>query len=222
MFDEIFAFKKPNTSKLAIFGFERTGKGFVLSRDIMNGEFRLNVTVSDSGEVDTALTENATGEEYTLYKTGAQGSFVGEVRAQIAALLAKIAENCFDPAAFRFPQTARLLEFALKTYGDEPEFLWERTPDCAVLRRKDTRKWYAIIMTVPKNRLGIDSDEKVEIVNMQTKPEDMENLLAQSGIYPGWHMNKKHWYSVILDGSVPDGTLFRLTEISYDIAGTKR
>ena len=222
MFEEIFKFKKPDPERLADFGFARTDGGFVFRRDIMGGEFRLAVTVTDNGGVDTALTENATGEEYTLYKTNAQGGFLGEVRTNIAAVLEEVAGNCFVTSAFKSPQTEAFLKYAREKYGDEPEFLWERSPDCAVLRRKDSRKWYAIIMTVPKNRFGIDSAEPAEVVNMQIAPGDMEQLLRRKGIYPGWHMNKKYWYSVILDGTVPDAELRTLADISYDISGRKK
>ena len=60
-----------------------------------------------------------------------------------------------------------LLRFAALTYGTEPEYLWESTPDAAVLRHSENRKWYAIIMRIPADRLGLESSERVDIVNVK-------------------------------------------------------
>jgi predicted DNA-binding protein (MmcQ/YjbR family) len=41
-------------------------------------------------------------------------------------------------------------------------------------------------------------------------------------VTPGYHMNKKHWNTVQLDGSVPDKKIFSWIDHSYDrIAGKK-
>jgi len=43
-----------------------------------------------------------------------------------------------------------------------------------------------------------------------------------SSVIPGYHMNKKHWNTVLLDGSVPDKEVFSWIDHSYDlIAGEK-
>ncbi|MBP3216137.1 MAG: MmcQ/YjbR family DNA-binding protein [Clostridium sp.] len=42
-----------------------------------------------------------------------------------------------------------------KKYKAEPEFLWKRFPDYAVFRHQDNRKWFAIIMDVPAEKLGL-------------------------------------------------------------------
>lgn len=36
--------------------------------------------------------------------------------------------------------------------------------------------------------------------------------------FPGYHMNKKHWFTVLLDGSVPDDEICRLLDESYVLA----
>jgi predicted DNA-binding protein (MmcQ/YjbR family) len=38
-----------------------------------------------------------------------------------------------------------------------------------------------------------------------------------SAVTPGYHMNKKHWNTVILDGSVPDKEVFSWIDHSYDL-----
>jgi predicted DNA-binding protein (MmcQ/YjbR family) len=37
------------------------------------------------------------------------------------------------------------------------------------------------------------------------------------GITPGYHLNKRHWNTVVLDGSVPDEEVLELIDHSYDL-----
>ena len=40
---------------------------------------------------------------------------------------------------------------------------------------------------------------------------------AYKSVTPGWHQNKEHWNTVILDGSIPDGDIRRMIAESYDL-----
>ena len=72
----------------------------------------------------------------------------------------------------------------------------------AVWRRADNEKWYGALLTVEKQKLGIKSHDTAEIIDLRADPEEVKELIKEENYYPGWHMNKKHWYTVILDGSV--------------------
>jgi predicted DNA-binding protein (MmcQ/YjbR family) len=55
-------------------------------------------------------------------------------------------------------------------------------------------------------------------VNLKCDPERAVNLREEySGIRPGWHMNKKHWNTVEMDGSVNDELVTELVRHSYDL-----
>lgn len=41
-------------------------------------------------------------------------------------------------------------------------------------------------------------------------------------ILPGYHMNKKHWNTVIVDGAVPQKILKELIDHSYDLVSKKK
>lgn len=57
-----------------------------------------------------------------------------------------------------------------------------------------------------------------ESFNAKCDPEKaMEYREHYSGILPGWHMNKKHWNTVMNDGSVPDHLMLELTDHSYEL-----
>lgn len=40
---------------------------------------------------------------------------------------------------------------------------------------------------------------------------------AYEAVHPGYHMNKKHWNTVFLDGSIPAEDLIAMTDMSYDL-----
>ncbi len=218
MFEEIFNRRKAVVTKLLEYGFQQKNGKYQYSTSIMDDEFDLLVEVDASDKVNTILTEKENGEEYVLYKTNSAGNYVVKVRSSISAVLEDISDKCFREAVFKADQTLRMIEFVTGKYGDEPEFLWTKFPDDAVWRRKDTNKWYGIIMTIPRSKLGLDSNEVVEIMDLRIAPGQMEDLLKQENYYPGWHMNKKSWYTVILDESVADEELFRRIEDSYRLA----
>lgn len=108
-----------------------------------------------------------------------------------------------------------VLEYANEMYGTVPEYLWPKTPDCAVLRHTNNRKWYAIIMNVSKNKLGLNSDEKIDIINVKCDPLMVGSLQKIEGIFPAYHMNKEKWISVALDGSAEYNLVRSLLNDSY-------
>ncbi len=218
MFEELFDRRSPNPSALLRYGFSAVEDGYRFHTAVLNGSFRLTVFFDLNGNVDTTLTDALTDEEYVLYKTKAQGTFLAEVRGAIEMVLLDIGEKCFQASVFRQSQTLRLLDHVTNTYGDSLEFLWERSPDCGIWRRKDTGKWYGVVMTVEKRKLGLPSDTRVEILNLHGRPEDVTALSERHGFYLGWHMNKKHWFTVITDDSVADEMLHRLLAESRRLA----
>ncbi len=53
-------------------------------------------------------------------------------------------------------------------------------------------------------------------VNLKCEPDKALELRERySAVKPGYHMNKKHWNTVLIDGSVPDNTLMEWIEHSY-------
>ena len=55
-------------------------------------------------------------------------------------------------------------------------------------------------------------------VNLKCEPSLAEALRdAYPAVRPGWHMNKRHWNTVDLDGPLPDETVRQMIEDSYDL-----
>lgn len=110
-----------------------------------------------------------------------------------------------------------VLRYAKKQYHTEPEYLWRSVPNYCVLRHGDSRKWYAIIMDVSKNKLGLSGDEIVDILDVKTDPILSGSLRDGKGIFPGYHMQKGGWISILLDGSVDKQQILWLLDMSFAI-----
>jgi predicted DNA-binding protein (MmcQ/YjbR family) len=55
-------------------------------------------------------------------------------------------------------------------------------------------------------------------VNLKCDPELSELLRKKyDAVKPGWHMNKKHWNTVTLDGTITDTELEELIDMSYEL-----
>ena len=54
-----------------------------------------------------------------------------------------------------------------KTYKASPEYLWKRYPDYAVFRHDDNQKWFAIIMDVDTDKLGLSGTGRVDIIDVK-------------------------------------------------------
>ena len=67
--------------------------------------------------------------------------------------------------------------------------------------------------------------EKIPLqINLKCDPEKAIELREEyEDVQPGWHMSKKHWNTISLDGSVPDKEIFSWIDHSYELAaGNKK
>ena len=209
-----------NKEKLLNNGFEIDGENFIRHEKILN-DFTLTIIIDGRGSVTTKIFD-ADGEPYTLHLVeGASGSFVGGVRTAYEKILKELSEQCFDKENFKFRQTLLLVEFIREKFSDEPEFLWEKYPNFAIFRRKDNRKWYALIANIPKKYLKLGGAEEIEILNLRVEPEELDKIFDGEKYFRGWHMNKKSWLTVRLDETLTDEELCRRLEKSYRLAAKK-
>lgn len=77
-------------------------------------------------------------------------------------------------------------------------------PEVAVYKVRD--KMFALI--------GVN-DPEIRI-NLKCDPVEAEQLrMVFDAVLPGYHMNKKHWNTVIINGSIPDAEVKRMIDNSY-------
>lgn len=109
-----------------------------------------------------------------------------------------------------------IFEYVKKQYGTIPEYLWSSSPDSVVLRHQNG-KWYAVIMNVERSKLGLDGDGTVEIIDVKCDPEMTGMIIQTYGFLPGYHMNKQHWITILLDGTVGESKTLDFLDMSYDL-----
>ena len=64
--------------------------------------------------------------------------------------------------------------------------------------------------------MGLDDDQLS--FNVKCDPEKAQELREQYNcVLPGYHMNKKHWNTIVVDGSVPRSQLHEWIDHSYDL-----
>lgn len=212
--NEMFRRLRARPETFAAFGFTKKPGKWEYSTPIVSGSFLCVVTINKAGEVSERVVDCATGDEYVQHRvSSAVGAFVGRVRQEVDALLQRIAAACFERDVFKSDFARRIIEFARKNWGDELEFLWKQFPDYAVLRRKDTQKWYAVLMRLPRRKLGFDSGETVEIIDLRRTRDTNDPRFL-----PGYHMNKKSWMTIVLDGTVSFDEITGILSASYDCA----
>lgn len=115
-----------------------------------------------------------------------------------------------------------ILRYAAEHYGAAPEYLWARYPGYAVLRHADSKKWYALVMDVQREKLGLPGEGTVDILDIKCDPDIGGALLSERGIMPAYHMNRKNWITVLLDGSVEREMIISLLERSFELTASRK
>lgn len=82
-----------------------------------------------------------------------------------------------------------------------------------------------LVFKVMGKMFALTSFDAPFTVNLKCDPDRALELREyHAEIVPGYHMNKKHWNTLVLDGSIPEGELERLIDHSYTlvVAGLKK
>ena len=106
-------------------------------------------------------------------------------------------------------------QYILETYTAEADFPWQRDPDSEVFRHPASRKWFALMMVLPRRRLGLAGDGSLLILNLKGDPLLIGALRREPGFFPAYHMNKERWITVALDGAVEDSCIMALLDMSW-------
>ena len=216
---EIFKSYQFNKEKAHAYGFVENGEVWNYSRQILDGDFVMNVSIT-TDNVSFQVFDKETGDLYPqVHMESMRGSFVGSVREACLEILYQIRKVCFDVQDFICPQTKRIMTKVQEKYGNQLEYLWEKSPDTAVLRHEDNQKWYAVVMRIPWDKLEKGREGLVEAVNL--KHDQVADLLSKKGIYPAFHMNKRYWLSLALDDSLQDEEVLELIERSWNLTVKK-
>lgn len=75
-----------------------------------------------------------------------------------------------------------------------------------------------LVFKVMNKMFALTGVDLFESANLKCDPERAVQLREQyTGIKPGYHMNKTHWNTIMMDGSVPDPLISELIDHSYEL-----
>ena len=216
---EIFKSYQFNKEKARDYDFVENGEVWNYSCQILQGDFSMTVSITPDN-ISFQVFDQETGDLYPqVHMESMRGSFVASIREACLEILYQIRKACFDVQDFICPQTKRIMDQIQEKYGNQLEYLWEKSPDTAVLRHEDNQKWYAVVMRIPWDKLEKGREGLVEAVNL--KHDQVADLLSKKGIYPAFHMNKRYWLSLVLDDSLQDEEVIELIERSWNLTVKK-
>lgn len=212
------ALNKINKKSLLKYGFIQEDNIYYYEKDIMNNKFKVQ-TFIDNNTLNSKVIDNLTNEEYFLVDVdGATGAFVGQIKEEYENILLDIINSCTTKDLYEYSQTSDVLKYIKKTYHDNPEFLWKSDPRCGAIRNKTNNKWYALIMPLNKNKLNFNEDTYIEILDIRYQKDKCDEIVNYTNILPGYHMNKKSWITIILDGSLNNEIIYSLIDNSYSLS----
>lgn len=112
--------------------------------------------------------------------------------------------------------------YIASTFGGVEEYPFANDPATCVFRHPGNRKWFAVLMQIPKAKLGLGEEGQISILNVKCDQRMIGSFRLEEGIYPAYHMNKSHWLTVVLNGTVAEEKLKFLLAMSYELTKGKR
>lgn len=215
--EKIFEKRKIDFEQLLNYGFIKHNDNFQYSRNIMNDDFQVIITINTKEQVHFQIIDLAFHEKYVnIHIKHQNGEFISTLRKELNNILLDIQKHCSTPQDFIFTQTNRISQYIFHQYDVKPDFAWNNDSQSAVFRHSHNKKWFALIMNINKNKLT-DEDKKIEIINLKLHTEDIEQLIQKEGCYLAYHMNKKHWITIILDDTLNDQDIIHYINLSYQL-----
>ena len=194
---------------LAEWGFDNGQARHVL----VEGEFELGMTLSDQ-ELELVVYDLAMEEPYTLFEVvSASGALVTALRQQVDEIINRILGQQIQDN----PLVERLVDHVATTYGLAPAHPFKRHPEIIGFKVPPVDKLFAIFLPVDYCRLDKTSSrtDQVLVLNLKGQPDHILERIDNCRYFPAYHMNKKHWFSVLLDAQTDWDQLTSMLAESY-------
>lgn len=216
--ENYFKDRKINYDRLIEYGFILKEDNYYYEKVINDGVFKIVIEINKQQKIAKVI-DLLNDQEYNLVDVkGATGNFVGKIKEIYEALINDIIDKCSDVDVFKSKQTIAIINYVKAKYDNDLEFLWKRSPKNAIWRNQNNRKWYGAVLVISKDKLKIESNEMVEILDLRYQKNDIKNIIDNYKIFPGYHMNKDNWITIILDGRVELEEIYQLIDNSYQLS----
>lgn len=104
-----------------------------------------------------------------------------------------------------------------ENFGTSPDYPFKKFPNFAALRHESNEKWYGLIMNVLPEKLGLDGNNQIDVLNLKCPPEINGSLRNGKSILPGYHMDKENWISLVLERLNAEEEVYNLIEQSFNL-----
>lgn len=115
----------------------------------------------------------------------------------------------------------QLFEYVKNEYGTDPDYPWDKDFESAVLRHRNTKKWYALVMYVRADKLGYDSLDFLSVITLKAEMLLIDTLVLREGFHRAYHMNKTQWMTIELESGVSEENIKDLLDKSYELTEKK-
>ena len=216
--ENYFKDRKINYDRLIEYGFILKEDNYYYEKIINDGVFKIVIEINKQQKIAKVI-DLLNDQEYNLVDVkGVTGNFVGKIKEIYEALINDIIDKCSDVDVFKSKQTIAIINYVKAKYDNDLEFLWKRSPKNAIWRNQNNRKWYGAVLVISKDKLKIESNEMVEILDLRYQKNDIKNIIDNYKIFPGYHMNKDNWITIILDGRAELEETYQLIDNSYQLS----
>ena len=213
---KIIDVKEYNFSKeqLLQFGFEEEAEKLIYRKEILDSSFLIEIVFVDS-QLLVEVYDLEFDEVYSLYSVdSAVGETVQNIREQVEELLSSILGLADESEKIG----SEVINYCNSKYGENSVNPFKKYPDIlAFVNEKN--KWYALLSAVEYNKLNKNTDiiTKVKILNLKYPTDKILDIIDNKNIFPAYHMNKKHWISIVLDKNIKLETIKELIDISFSL-----
>ena len=213
---KIIDVEKYNLSKEQLngFGFKEEAEKLIYRKEILDSSFLIEI-VFVNNQLMVEVYDIEFDEIYSLFSVdSAVGETVQNIREHVENLLSSILGLSDESEQIN----SEVVDYCNNKYGENHVNPFKKHPDIlAFVNEKN--KWYALLSDVEYNKLNKNTDitTKVKILNVKYPTDRILEIIDNKNIFPAYHMNKKHWISIVLDKNIKLETIKELIDISYSL-----
>ena len=200
--------------KLLQYGFREEAEKLIYRKEILDSSFLIEIVFVNS-QLMIEVYDLEYNEVYSLFSVdSAVGETVQNIREDVEKLLSSILGLADESGKI----SSEIIDYCNNKYGGNHVNPFKKHPDILAFVN-ERNKWYALLLDVEYNKLNKNTDitTKVKILNVKYPTDRILEIIDNKNIFPAYHMNKKHWISVVLDKNIKLETIKELIGISYTL-----
>ena len=196
------------------FGFKEEADKLVYKKEILDSYFLIEIVFANN-QLTIEVYDLEFDEIYSLFSVdSAVGETVQNIRENVEKLLSSILGLADESGKI----SLEIINYCNNKYGENHVNPFKKHPDILALVN-EKNKWYALFLDVDYNKLNKNTDitTKVKILNVKYPANKILEIIDNKNIFPAYHMNKKHWISIVIDKNIKLETIKELIDISYSL-----